>query len=85
MALSVNQFENGKKLKFEIPKSLLTSNMNSLNDRVNFDLKNLDRIENVIIPNTKTLIYCHGWAANSGLVSQKMSWSGHKIGLETLL
>ena len=61
--------------------------MNNLNDRVNFDLRNLDRIENSIIPNTKTLIYCHGWAANSGLVSQKTimdSRFGHEIGSEAL-
>ena len=48
--------------------------MENLNDRVNFDLKNLDRIEDVIIPNSKTLIYCHGWAANSGLFSKNFSF-----------
>ena len=56
--------------RYQILKSLLTSNMDNLNDRVNFDLKNLDRIEDVIIPNSKTLIYCHGWAANSGWCSK---------------
>ena len=60
------------------PKSLLTSNMENLNDRVNFDLKNLDRVEDVMIPNSKTLIYCHGWAANSGWCSKTrhlIGWS----------
>ena len=43
--------------------------MESLNDRINFDLNNIDAIENVIIPRSKTLIYCHGWKANSGWFS----------------
>ena len=58
--------------------SLLTSNMDNLNDRVNFDLKNIATIEDIIIPKSKTLIYCHGWKANSGWFSQLFSsdWTG---------
>ena len=59
--------------------SLLTSNMENLNDRVNFDLKNIDGIEDVIIPKSKTLIYCHGWKSNSGWFL-KMFETCHLIG-----
>ena len=51
--------------------------MENLNDRVNFDLNNIDAIDNVVIPNSKTLIYCHGWKANSGWLSkifEDLSW-----------
>ena len=44
--------------------------MEDLNARVNFDLNNIDAIQDVIIPNSKTLIYCHGWKANSGWLSK---------------
>ena len=62
-----------KLLGIKSKESLLTSNMENLNDRVNFDLKNMDRIENFIIPNAKTLLYCHGWAANSVWFSNSAS------------